>query len=231
MDYLTIVSLGALVILIIALWRFSKILGTKIGYDGENYRKNLPTQPSDKNVVIEKITEKVNLDKQNKDKILKEIDNIAGTDIVLRKNLITITEKDSEFSPKKFTEISQRVYENVMQAFVEGDKEVLAILLDDYIYNDFVKVIKEREKSGQYIKYSFIGIDKFTILDAKVKGSIANITVVFVSQLISATYDKNDNLISGDPHKIAFNKDVWTFQKNLKNEDPTWKIVDTYAQD
>jgi predicted lipid-binding transport protein (Tim44 family) len=57
----------------------------------------------------------------------------------------------------------------------------------------------------------------------------AQITVRFVSQLISVTRDKASNVIDGNAEKVTDVTDVWTFARDLSSRDPNWKLVATEA--
>ena len=60
-------------------------------------------------------------------------------------------------------------------------------------------------------------------------GRAAQVTVRFVSQLISVTRDKAGNVIEGNPEKVIDVTDVWTFARDLASRDPNWKLVATEA--
>jgi predicted lipid-binding transport protein (Tim44 family) len=65
------------------------------------------------------------------------------------------------------------------------------------------------------------------------KSGIANITVRFVSQLISATRDKAGAIISGDSQTIKDVTDIWTFSRDVSSTkaraDPNWKLIATQS--
>ena len=52
-----------------------------------------------------------------------------------------------------------------------------------------------------------------------------------LSVMISATQDKQGNIIDGDLETVAEIRDVWTFARNTANRDPNWKLVATEAED
>ena len=79
------------------------------------------------------------------------------------------------------------------------------------VYDGFVTAIKDRDARSETIKSSFVGIGKADIIQAEMKGSEANITMRIASQLITATYDKDGNVIDGDPDSVGEVNDVWTF--------------------
>ena len=74
-----------------------------------------------------------------------------------------------------------------------------------------------------------MSIDKSDIIGAEVKGKTAHVTMRFVSQLVSATRDRDGNVIDGSPDKVTDVTDVWTFARDLSSRDPNWKLVATEA--
>ena len=75
----------------------------------------------------------------------------------------------------------------------------------------------------------FVGIDKAVIQSASMVGNKASITLQFVSELITATYDKAGDVIDGDPGHVQHVTDVWTFERDITSRDPNWKLVATQA--
>jgi predicted lipid-binding transport protein (Tim44 family) len=58
---------------------------------------------------------------------------------------------------------------------------------------------------------------------------MAQVTVKFVSELISATRDRGGEVISGDSKKIKEVTDIWTFAREVSSRDPNWKLIATQA--
>ena len=77
--------------------------------------------------------------------------------------------------------------------------------------------------------YLFVGIDKADIVEAELKKKTAQVTVKFVSELITATRDKAGKVIDGDPKKVREVTDIWTFARDVSSRDPNWKLVATEA--
>ena len=74
-----------------------------------------------------------------------------------------------------------------------------------------------------------VSIDKADIAGAEVKARTAQVTVRFVSQLVSVTRDRDGNVIDGNPDKVSDVTDVWTFARDLSSRDPNWKLIATEA--
>ena len=89
--------------------------------------------------------------------------------------------------------------------------------------------IREREERGDTVETRFVAIEKADITGAEVRGRTAQIRVRFVSQLVSVTRDKSNNVIDGNPDKVTDVTDVWTFARDISARDPNWKLVATEA--
>ena len=55
------------------------------------------------------------------------------------------------------------------------------------------------------------------------------VTVDFVSEIISSVQDKDKKLISGDPEKVKKVYDTWKFARDIKSLSPNWLLIDTQA--
>ena len=117
----------------------------------------------------------------------------------------------------------------IVNAFAQGDTKSLGNLLSPEVFEGFKSVIDDRESRGETVKSTFIGIDESQVQMAEVKSYEAHITIKFISQIVSATLDKEGVVIEGDDKDIARVKDVWTFARDTRNNDPNWKLVATEA--
>jgi predicted lipid-binding transport protein (Tim44 family) len=147
----------------------------------------------------------------------------------LAKGLMAIVKSDPSFDPEQFLEGAKSAYEMIVMAFAGGNKRSLRQLLGEDVYDGFIGAIDEREERGETVDSSFIGIDKADIIEAERKRKSAQVTVKFVSQLITATTDKKGKVIDGDPKKVREVTDIWTFARDITSGDPNWKLVATEA--
>ena len=136
---------------------------------------------------------------------------------------------DPAFAPRPFVEGAKAAYEMIVDSFAKGDKASLKNLLSKEVFDGFARAIDQRETAGERVESRFVGIDKAVIQGASLAGSKASIVMEFVSELISATYDKAGKVIDGDPMQIREVTDVWTFERDLTSRNPNWKLVATQA--
>ncbi|MEL7525954.1 MAG: Tim44/TimA family putative adaptor protein [Pseudomonadota bacterium] len=155
------------------------------------------------------------------------IDKVAPEGSALNSALKQILSVDRSFEPGEFLGGARAAYEMIVMAFADGDKKALKNLLSPEVFDGFVGAIDDREKRGETIESTFVGIDKSEIVEAALKGSIAQVTVKIHSQLISATRDKAGEVVDGDPAKVTEVVDIWTFARDTDSRDPNWKLVAT----
>ena len=154
---------------------------------------------------------------------------VAETGSAIAVGLDAIVAKDASFDAKHFLTGARAAYEMIVTAYAQGDRRSLRNLLSREVYDGFEGAIKERETRGDKAETRFVSIDKSDIIGAEVKQQAAQVTVRFVSQLVSVTRDRDGNVIDGNPDKVTDVTDVWTFARDLSSRDPNWKLVATEA--
>lgn len=151
-----------------------------------------------------------------------------GSDVA--KGIEALHGEDPSFQPREFLAGARMAYEMIVTAFADGNKQDLKPLLSREVYDGFVSAIDERKKEGHVLESRFVGINKADIVRAEIAGGrSAQVSVKFVSDLITATLDNEGRVIDGDPTEIQEITDVWTFERPLKSRDPNWKLVATEA--
>jgi predicted lipid-binding transport protein (Tim44 family) len=143
--------------------------------------------------------------------------------------LDAIAAAESGFDPKHFLAGARAAYEMIVGAFAEGDRRSLKNLLSRDVYDGFDAAITEREKRGETVESHFVSIDNAELTAAEMRGRNAQITVRFHSKLVSATRNKDGNVIEGNAEKVTDVTDVWTFARDVSSRDPNWKLVATEA--
>jgi predicted lipid-binding transport protein (Tim44 family) len=152
---------------------------------------------------------------------------VAESGSPVANGLDAIAGADPEFDGKQFINGARAAYEMIVTAFAEGDRRTLKNLLSRDVYEGFEAAITEREKAGHKAETRFVSIDSADITHAELKNRSAQVTVKFVSQLVSVTRDKNGNVVEGNPDRVTDVTDVWTFARDTSSRDPNWKLVAT----
>jgi predicted lipid-binding transport protein (Tim44 family) len=143
--------------------------------------------------------------------------------------LDAIAAADTSFDAKHFIAGARAAYEMVVTTFAEGDRRQLRNLLSREVFDGFDAAITEREGRGETVETRFVSIDGSTITAAELRTRTAQITIRFVSKLITATRDRSGTVIDGNAEKVTDVTDVWTFARDVSSRDPNWKVVATEA--
>lgn len=156
-----------------------------------------------------------------------------GAEEPVTDGLVEIGRLDPAFDPKAFLNGASIAYEMIVTAFAEGNRKVLKDLLSRDVFDSFDEVIAERERSSERVEQQFVGIKKSEIAQAEVQNGVALVTVRFLSELISVTYDGEGRVTGGDPQEISEVSDVWTFSRDVSTErarrNQNWLLVETQA--
>ena len=154
---------------------------------------------------------------------------IAAEGSPIASGLDAIVAADRSFDAAHFVAGAKAAYEMIVGAFAAGDRKSLKGLLSREVYDGFEAAINDREAKGDTVENKFVSLDTAEITGAEQRNNTAQVTVRFVSQLISATRDKSGNVIDGSPDKVTEVTDVWTFARDVTARDPNWKLVATEA--
>jgi len=231
-DIYTIIFL---VIAVVVALRLRSVLGKRTGnerppFDPYSRREPLPGASADSNVIgLPPRTDARGAAQPGAIGAATEerIKTIAPDGSPLNAGLKEVAAADASFDPKEFLAGARGAYEMVVTAFAEGDRKTLRQLLSREVFDGFVQAISQREGRNETIDFKFVGIDKADITAAALKGASAQITVRFLSKLISATRDGAGKVIDGDPMHVGDVTDIWTFARETTSRDPNWKLIAT----
>jgi len=132
-----------------------------------------------------------------------------------------------ESAKKDFIEGAKVAYETIITNFSKGSIKEIKSLLDRKVLNQFQEAISNREKNGIKSETTFIGINSAEIKNHEQKGNVLEVTVDFISEIISCNRDKDSKILTGDPEKVKKVYDTWRFSRNLNSNDPNWILVET----
>jgi predicted lipid-binding transport protein (Tim44 family) len=154
---------------------------------------------------------------------------VAEPDTPLAKGLDAIVAVDPTFDVKHFIAGARAAYEMIVTAFAEGDRRTLKNLLSRDVYDNFDNAITGREQRGETVESRFVAINAADVIAAEQRDKSAQLTLRFVSQLVSVTRNKDGDVIDGNAEKVTDVTDVWTFVRDVSSRDPNWKLVATEA--
>jgi len=145
----------------------------------------------------------------------------------LEAGLARIRAADPSFREREFQKGARGAFEMVVEAFAKGDGKTLKMLLDGPVYDNLASAIREREKAGQELETTLVGIDEAEIISAEMQGGNAIVTVKFVTGQVNATRDMDGEVVDGDPTNVVQVTDVWTFGRDTRSSNPNWALIAT----
>ncbi len=131
---------------------------------------------------------------------------------------------DAGFDPAAFLDGAEKAFRMIVSAFAAGDRGTLRSLLADDTYRAFEQAIAGREAAGQTQVSTIHSIHSAAIENAELRGTVASITLRFVSDQTSLTQDKDGHPVTGTD-AVTEITDVWTFERDLSTRDPAWRLV------
>jgi predicted lipid-binding transport protein (Tim44 family) len=130
---------------------------------------------------------------------------------------------------KNFLIGARIAYETIITDFSDSDNKLTASkpLLSKKIHDQFKEALLDRESKGHFAEITFIGIKSAAVKTHKKIEDSLEVTVDFVSEIITCIKDKDKKIISGDSEKIKTVYDTWIFSKDIKSSNPNWLLIDT----
>jgi predicted lipid-binding transport protein (Tim44 family) len=140
-----------------------------------------------------------------------------------------VNENFDEVSQKEFLKGAKIAYETIITDFSDSDNKLIASkpLLSKKIYDQFKEALEDRSIKGHFAEITFIGIKLAEIKTHKKIEDSLEVTVNFVSEIITCIKDKDKKIVSGDSEKIKTVYDTWVFSKYSKSSNPNWLLVNT----
>jgi predicted lipid-binding transport protein (Tim44 family) len=125
--------------------------------------------------------------------------------------LEAIANEDQSFSPDEFLRGARKAYELIVAAFADGDRDALRALVDQDVFDAYSDAIAERQRDGTE-PMRLVRLKQARIVEASVDGShTGRVQVSFESDL-------------SDGENLRTAKEIWTFKRPLRTDDPNWLL-------
>ena len=140
-----------------------------------------------------------------------------------------INENFDEEAQKDFLKGARIAYETIITDFSDSDNKLIASkpLLSKKIHDQFKEALMDRANKSHFAEITFIGIKSAEVKTHKKINDSLEVTVDFVSEIITCIKDKDKEIVSGNPEKVKTVYDTWVFSKNIKSANPNWLLIDT----
>jgi len=145
----------------------------------------------------------------------------------LEAGLAQIGSADPQFRPDAFIDGAHHAFELIVKAFADGDTATLRPLLSDEVYDVFAEAIRHRLATKETVETRVVSMRNPELVEARLDGRTASVTIKFVSNQISATRSADGKIVEGDAERAVEHTDFWTFSRNVRSSDPNWILVST----
>ena len=158
----------------------------------------------------------------------KDLSTSFTHEVSPRKAQKIISEENFDENEKKeFLNGAKIAYETIITNFSSGNLKAIKILLDKKILKQFNEAIKDRKDKELISETTFIGINSVNIKEHNQLNNMFEVSVDFVSEIISCVRNKEKKVVSGDPEKIKKVYDTWKFSRDVRSKSPNWLLIDT----
>lgn len=203
-------------------WRLRSVLGRRTGHESPEPESYVPTGERKPDPV----DNVVRLPEPRNDAPAPDID----PDSPLAAAITQIRVADRTFEPGDFLDGARKAFEMIIDAFARGDLSQVEGFLADDVRQRFADAIAAREEAGETLESTLISFRDVEIIDARMDGRNAQVTVKFVTEQSNAVRDSEGRIVDGDPSAIAEITDFWTFARDTRARDPNWTLAETASE-
>ena len=133
---------------------------------------------------------------------------------------------DPHFDAARFLAGAEGAFRMIVAAFARGDRAALQPLLSTGTYDSFERAITAREQAGESQRTELRAVPTVAIDAADLQGTLATITVRFVSDQVNETLDRDGKYVAGSD-AVTEIIDLWGFERDLAKPEPAWRLAAT----
>ncbi|HZD24642.1 MAG TPA: Tim44/TimA family putative adaptor protein [Alphaproteobacteria bacterium] len=153
------------------------------------------------------------------------------SDTPAAEGLTEIQIADRRFTPESFLEGARAAYRMVVEAFAAGDRETLRMLLNDEVFDNFTAAVEQRAAANQTLESRIVKLRRAEITGARLAGTVAEVTVKFVSDMVSVMRGPDGEPMPGYSETPRDVTDIWTFARDTASSDPNWQLIETSSEE
>lgn len=212
-----VITLIAAVVAVFVLIRLRSVLGRRTGSEQQRAnpfeRATEPSAPRDRAGAVDALPPSIP----------------AGEPRSLAAALGDLKRLDPGFDEPEFLKGARAAFEWVVGAFASGDMGRVSGFVAPSVLANFQGAVDQRVASGETLSLEirrFLDVD---IVESWIEGSVAHLSVRFVTEQVKAVRDKDGGVVDGDATQPVEVIDTWTFRRDTRASDPNWQLVATRA--
>lgn len=141
-----------------------------------------------------------------------------------------LRETDPSFDADGFVDGAARAYELILTAFAEGQLETVRDFLNADVYAGFEDAVHAREAAGETLVTKILRLDRPVLEDARLEDGQVQLDVRFRAELISYLQKGPPSDPENPDAEPAPSRDLWTFERALKADNPNWVLIATQTE-
>lgn len=130
----------------------------------------------------------------------------------------------------EFLRGAKQAYELILPAVAQGNPASVDYLLTEQVRQDFQTFADARRQRGETESLMFIGFSGVDVIAASFD-DVASVDVRFSADIVSATRDRDGNIIQGSADRVVRVAEIWTFERDLKSPRSRWRLAATDADE
>ena len=134
---------------------------------------------------------------------------------------------DPSFDEKKFMDGAKLAFKQIVESFAAGDMSSVAWLLGPDVRKTFDQAMADRKAKRQVWLNKIERLAAADIVAAKIIETKASLTIEFVSHQSHMILEEGETEYGKVWPRAEETRDLWTFHRDLKSEDPNWLLVET----
>lgn len=158
-----------------------------------------------------------------------EVEHYSLSDLSVQdqETLAKIKEADPEFTLSTFTDGAKKAFEIIIDALNRNDYENIEDLVSSEVQATFTEAYDNLRATHRMQEITIVSIQEAKVTSIGFDNkSVARITVLFISEqmhIIKNTLTKE--VAEETPSQIIKVKDIWTFERQLPSDNPSWVLV------
>ena len=176
-DLITLISL---VVAVVAVWKLRSVLGRRTNDDEARIEQRVRAQQEarERAAAQDKVVTLPRRDVEEPAPARADQATVSdaearlktfASDPTVERGLLAILRATPSFDPEHFLAGAKQAYEMIVTAFAEGNRKMLKDLLSREVLEGFSAAIADREKRGEQIDQSFVGIKSGDLMEAELK--------------------------------------------------------------
>ncbi|MBL4870251.1 MAG: Tim44 domain-containing protein [Robiginitomaculum sp.] len=138
--------------------------------------------------------------------------------------LSAIHAADPDFSVPVFIDGAQTAYGMILEAFADGDKDVLGTLLNTEVKESYYAAIDDRLEKNLSQTTDLARLISAEIVTASLVQKTGRIGVLYQAELATALLDDSGEIVGGDLDILSRVSEVWSYERKLSSKNPNWLL-------